>query len=131
MVCELKSIDWRGYMRDIDSAQVWAQAVALYREGRPAELTGSDLKLSAAINHEHEAIPTASDYVAEIVQVTGEENDILTPAKIVEKMREKGYPVTGATARDIGIYLSSIGLQVQRRRLNGQVMTVYQGVILL
>ena len=131
MVCELESIDWRNYTQDVDPAQLWAQAVALHREGKPAELVGSDQKLRAAINHEHELTPASADFVPEIVQVTSETSDVLTPAKIVERMREKGYPVTGSTARDVGIYLSSIGVQSTRRRINGQVSTVYLGVTLL
>ena len=131
MVCEVDKIDWRGYTRDVDPAQVWAQAVALYRQGKPYELTGFDQTLRAKINKEHEQAPASADYLPEIVNVTGSDADLLTPAKIIERMRERGFPVTGTTARDIGIYLSQIGIVSTRRRLNGQVSTVYQGVVLL
>ena len=131
MVVELESIDWRGYTQDVDPAQVWAQALALYREGKPAELVGSDQKLRAKINHEHEMTPASADFVPEIVQVTGEESDFLTTAKIVERMREKGYPVSNTTARDVGIYLSSIGVKSKRPEINGQKVTAYYGIVLL
>ena len=131
MVVELESIDWRSYTQAVDPAQVWAQAVALFRQGKPAELEGFDLALSRKINHEHESTPSASDFVAEIVQVTDQEDDTLTTPRIVERMREKGYPVGNTTARDIGIYLSSIGVESQRRRVNGQKATVYLRVVLL
>lgn len=131
MVCELETINWRGYTAAIDPVQVWAQAVALFRQGKPTELVGFDAQLRAKINKEHEAAPASADFVPEIVQVTSDEGDWLTPAKIIEKMRERGYPVSATTARDIGIYLSSIGVKSDRRRINGQKMTVYLGVILL
>lgn len=83
------------------------------------------------LNRVPKAAPASADFVPEIVQVTSDEGDWLTPAKIIEKMRERGYPVSATTARDIGIYLSSIGVKSDRRRINGQKMTVYLGVILL
>lgn len=131
MVCELESIDWRGYVKAIDPAQVWAQAVALYRKGTPTELVGFDERLRSKINKEHEATPSSADFMPEIVQVTDDVNDQLTVGRIVERMREKGYPVGNATARDIGIYLSSIGVVSERRTVNKQKSTVYLGVILL
>lgn len=131
MVCELESIDWRGYVKAIDPAQVWAQAVALYRKGTPTELVGFDERLRSKINKEHEATPSSADFMPEIMQVTDDVNDQLTVGRIVERMREKGYPVGNATARDIGIYLSSIGVVSERRTVNKQKSTVYLGVILL
>ena len=130
MVCELDAIDWRGYTREVDPAQVWAEAVAMYRAGKPFELSGWDQELLAKINHEHEQAPASADYLPEIVNVTGSTADWLTTAKIIERMRERGFPVTGTTARDIGIYLSSIGVTSERKRVNGQVSTVYIGVLL-
>ena len=131
MVCELEAIDWRGYVKAINPAQVWAQAVALYRKGTPTELVGFDERLRAKINKEHEAAPSSADFMPEIVQVTDDVNDQLTVGRIVERMRDKGYPVGNATARDIGIYLSSIGVVSERRTVNKQKSTVYLGVILL
>ena len=131
MVCELESIDWKGYTKAIDPAQVWAQAVDYFRKGAPAELVGFDAQLRTKINKEHEAAPASADFVPEIVQVTGNAEDWLTPAKIIEKMRERGYPVMTTTARDVGIYLSSIGIQSKPKRINGQLARVYSGVALI
>lgn len=49
LVSTLTAIDW-AYSKEVDVHQVWAQAMALYRQGEPWELLPEERKFSADLN---------------------------------------------------------------------------------
>lgn len=119
-----------GYTDDIDPAQVWAQAVALYRQGEPWELTKEEQYVRDAINEEYEMNNVVAVSFFEHFDVDPSKTDEFTTIHdIMRTLREDG--LTGNQQfllSELSRLLKRMGAQPFRARVGNSRPTAYRGV---
>jgi predicted P-loop ATPase len=71
LTVEVVAINWRGYMAKVDVRQVWAQAVALYRQGKDAwQLDETEQAMRDKINAEFSVEDPVRDAIVSLYEVT-------------------------------------------------------------
>lgn len=89
MVSTVQRIDW-SYRQLVDPAQLWSQAVALYRAGVSHQLTPVELAHQTSANMAHMAPSTLDDYIAAWFAFD-EPDAFLTSGQIETHLRQRGY----------------------------------------
>lgn len=69
MTTHIQSIDWRGYTRNIDVDQVWAQAYDLYISGENWELEGDDRQSAEDINAQYRTLDIVEETIRKYFEV--------------------------------------------------------------
>ena len=69
MTVHMLSIDWRGYTRNIDVDQVWAQAYDLYVSGENWELEDDDRRAAESINAEYRVLDIVEETIRKFFEV--------------------------------------------------------------
>ncbi len=129
LTCQLTHLDW-AYSRAIDIEQLWAEAVALYRQGEPTLPTPVEQRLQNAIN---------ADYMVELPlemllhQHFGfkPELDLWMPAiDIVKRLEELGLRDGHQRQhlRDLSAVLQQLGVPKTRRQVDGRRAIAYKGI---
>jgi hypothetical protein len=122
LVVTLEKISF-DYAKEIDIAQLWAQAVALYRAGQPWALSADERTQQDAIN---EAYRLDDPFVGVLAShFFLDVNEWLPSNTIVEVLAEKGYRVSpnalGAAARELGLIRG-------KRRVGGRSVNGFHGI---
>ncbi len=122
LVVTLEKINF-AYAQEIDVAQLWAQAVALYRAGQPWALSADERTQQDAINEAYRIDdPLVGALTAHFFL---NEHEWLPTNTIVEVLSEKGYRVTpnalAAAARELG-------LKRGKRRVSGMSVNGFHGI---
>jgi putative DNA primase/helicase len=122
LVVTLERINF-AYSKEVDVAQLWAQAVALYRAGQPWALSADERTQQDAINEAYRLDDPlvgalASHFFLDV-------NEWLPSNTIVEVLAEKGYRVTpnalAAAARELGLIRG-------KRRVGGRSVNGFHGI---
>lgn len=96
LVAELTAIDWQ-YSQTVDIAQLWAQAVALYRQGEPWMPPPQRLAVSRAINERFEAEDTTEARISRIFETDPDRLDWVISSEDI--MREYNLALTWDNVR--------------------------------
>jgi predicted P-loop ATPase len=129
--CTIQSIDWRGYIKNVDIDQVWAQAVALWDSGETIELSKEDQKMVDDVNQSYKMEDTITKYIDDYFEITQDINDCVSSLDIEAMLRSAGAPLGSSPTSGlmrIANELKGRGL-VQRRILsNGTMKNTWFGI---
>jgi putative DNA primase/helicase len=130
-VCTLTSIDWN-YDKHIDVNQVWAQAVASFRDGGTWELDKETQSRITEINGRYDVDdPIAFDIFDTFSVDPAQSGKCTAAAQIIHRLRADGRVVGGSdhqVAIRIANVLVRLGCVKGMIRVNGQVTRVWCGV---
>lgn len=130
-VCTLTKIDW-AYEAAIDVNQIWAQAVALYREGERWQLDADTNQKMMEINSRYEVDDPLHYDLFETFNIIPEDTEKFTAsAQIIKRLRDEGK-ITGGSDQQLAQRLANIliklGCERAQVRVNGQMTRVWRGV---
>lgn len=111
LITNVGAIDW-GYSQ-LDVNQVWAEAVAAYRAGETWRLNDQEERQQTQANKQHEAESVLEGWVEMYFDLTGDPDDVLTSAEIVNHLRSKDIRLNGserAQAMEISRVLTRMGI---------------------
>lgn len=126
--CKIASLDWR-YASQVDPGQVWAQAVALYRNGERGRLTADERRLQNVINDGYmierpiEGLFWKYYEVDRASEVWIPSMDIITH---LEGMGLKGSQVQNL--KELAAALDGLSVRKKRIRVDGEKTVCYQGI---
>jgi hypothetical protein len=129
--CTIQSIDWRGYTKDVDIDQVWAQAVALWDSGETIELSKEDQEAVDVVNQSYKMEDTISRYIDEYFEITRDPKDFIAALDIESTLRSAGAPLgisPHAGLMRIANELIGRGLVRTRVLSNGTLKNTWTGI---
>lgn len=128
MVSTVQRIDW-SYRQLVDPAQLWSQAVALYRAGVSHQLTQVELAHQTAANMAHMAPSTLDDYIAAWFAFD-DPDAFLTSGQIETHLRQRGYESFTGGGASVSVQIRQSMLRVAGRDLGVRVRNIrgYRGV---
>ena len=126
LVVELTRIDF-AYQDAIDTDQLWAQFMHLYRTGEPATLTPEEVEIANAIRGDHEIEDPFAGFVLKYYDVDPEQHEWKEQtAEIVEQLLINGVHTANVT--NIGTTLKRLKLESSRPKIKGVKVTMYSGI---
>lgn len=131
-IVKLTHIDWQRYTQ-IDINQYWAQAMHLYLNGEPWELTPEELAAQRSVNAQYEVETPIEDWMRQYFTFTGDEADMLTAGEIINHLRSRGIDLSGserAQAMELARVLPRLGATHTLRRYAGKPARVWVGIII-
>lgn len=131
LTIRLARIDW-SYTKELDVNQLWAQAVAMFRDGEPWRLTASERQMRDAINREYQTQNYLEVLFDKLFIVDPERNDQwLTSDQIMDELEAAGLKGSqNQNLKELKAYLHKLGARSTRPRLaNGSRPTAYTGVM--
>ena len=124
----LTDLNW-GYRTDVNIAQVWAQAVHLYRAGESPYLTPDERDKQNEINAEFTAVDPVEDVIASRFVIDAREMDWVTSSvDLTDAVDLALHGTSTAHARAIAAYLKSRGIVASRPYIGGSQVRGYRGV---
>lgn len=117
MITRLEYIDL--HYQDIDVNQVWAQAVAVYRDGEHWQLQGEEAAAQAKHNEGYEIETTLTDWLDRSFDFHPDYDTPYTLADILVAMEADGYKVSGSErsqAMEMSRVLKRRGARVDHTR---------------
>lgn len=114
----LTKIDY-GYSATIDVDQLWAQAVAMYRNGESWRLSEAMTAKQAELNRRYESETDILDWLLQFYEITRDPKDFQSIPDMTAKLQEAGYRggSTWAISREIGRALRRYGLMPTQRKV--------------
>lgn len=94
MITKLDHIDLK--YQDIDVAQLWAQAVHLYRSGERWQLQGEEALAQSRVNEGYEVETVLSDWLDRVFEFNAEYDDPYSLADIISAMEADGVKLSGS-----------------------------------
>lgn len=94
MITRLDRIDLK--YQDIDTAQLWAQAVHLYRSGETWQLRGEEAQAQARNNEGYEVETVLSDWLDRAFEFDPEYDEPYSLADIISAMEADGVKLSGS-----------------------------------
>lgn len=132
MTCNLKKIDWKGYMRTIDIDQVWAQAYNLYVNGEGYELSRAEAERASEINAEYQVMDLVEETINQLFKIdTGDKTLWTSSLDILNYLKNKGDLKAGIEidVRKLASALTRLGLDKPvQRRIGGTNVRGYYGI---
>ena len=121
MSCTLEEIDWN-YAKDVDINQIWAQAVALLKQGEPWHLTKEENKQSNEINKNYEVENPFEQYIHKYFDIDISHPEwVMQTIDIVDILKKED--ISGISLnqfqREISSVLKKMGLEKRQKRLDG------------
>jgi putative DNA primase/helicase len=113
MITRLERIDLR--YRDIDVHQVWAQAVALYRDGERGALVGEEAEAQRKVNEQYEIETILDDWIDKYFVFDRTCEDPVSLADIINAMGFDGIRLSG-TERSQAIELARVLIRKGARK---------------
>jgi hypothetical protein len=139
MCCTLQKINWN-YAKEVDVNQLWAQAVALFKQGEPWNLTEEEKRLSNEINATYEIENPLVQYLVRYFEIDPTHKEFnIDPSKkewvtsttdILDQLRAHsviGYEVT-TMSKYVASALFQLGLEKKRARIGASQITVWLGI---
>jgi hypothetical protein len=127
LVCTLTDIDW-SYVQDVDVNQVWAQALYLYRESDDWRLSAADQIRRDRVNEDYMADDPIEAYVIKLFKYTGDRNDFVTLAQILDDLSLYQIRPTRATAMAVASVMRRLGAEKGRTRIGGERTRLYRKI---
>jgi predicted P-loop ATPase len=132
MSVHITDVDW-AYAEEVDPAQLWAQAKALYDAGEPWELTQQEIECAQYANEQYEMDDPLPDLFMRFYEVTGDEADFVSALDIISVLNGHNWSLSSPRAE--GMAISSMlkrvdGVKKTRRynREHGTQERGYAGV---
>jgi hypothetical protein len=130
MVCKILHIDW-GYAQSVDVDGVWAQAMHLYRNGEPWELTAQEAAEAAEINAEYEVVDVLEEFFDKAFVTTGVRSDFVETTEILNRLHGAGW--TGeknqrTEAMELSKLMTKLEIDRATVRVNGRQARGYVGI---
>lgn len=129
LVTTITAID-RRYISAVDVNQVWAQAVALYRQGAPWRLQENELQAQADANTAHEFDTPLEGWLTAHFDTDAGDGYALTSGEIIDHLR-RNYDIRlsgSERAQAMEISRTCQRLGIERRRPNPRLAFVYLGM---
>jgi hypothetical protein len=130
MVISLTGIDWN--YTQIDVAQVWAEAVALYRAGERGRPNAEERAWRDKVNAErHEMKGPLFDHIAQYFTPTGDDHDVISNADIYDILVAHGVigRLDRKTEMDVAQALKRIGAKKAHPiKANGRSIRCWRGL---
>lgn len=117
MICRLESIDLR--YQEIDVNQIWAQAVALYREGETWRLLGEEAAFQAKHNERYEVDTVLVDWLHRSFEFDRAYDEPYSLADIIAVLDTDGFRISGTEkqqAMELSRVLKRLGCTVRHTR---------------
>jgi predicted P-loop ATPase len=117
MICRLESIDLR--YQEIDVNQIWAQAVALYREGETWRLLGEEAAFQAKHNERYEVDTVLVDWLHRSFEFDRTYDEPYSLADIIAVLDTDGFRISGTEkqqAMELSRVLKRLGCTVRHTR---------------
>lgn len=129
--CTLTAIDWK-YSKDINVNDIWAQAVALFKNGETVDLDNMTQQKINSINQKYEVDdPIAFTIFQKFTVDPKNKNQHTATAEIIKELRISG-DIVGGDDRQIGQRIAAVlvkaGCENGRERVRGQQVRVWYGV---
>lgn len=129
-VCQLTKIDF-GY-ESVDINQVWAQAVAAYRDGETYLLESEDSKKVAEINERYVVDDPIADKIMQYFDIAADEKEwFTTTSEIMYVLKSEGV-VSSEIERGIQMRVSAVltkfGCEQNRQRIEGKRARGWTGI---
>jgi predicted P-loop ATPase len=102
MTSHLTAIDW-SYANEVDPAQIWAQAKALYDKGEPWELSAEEAEFAKLANEQYEIEDPLDDLFIRFYEVTGDPTHFVATVDIKRAMNEAGWRLNSPRAESMAI----------------------------
>jgi putative DNA primase/helicase len=93
-ITRLTKIDWS--YRDLDVNQVWANAIALYREGEAWKIEDEEKEAQRQINEKYEVDTVLDDYIDKHFRITGSPDDMMSAGDILSYLAGKDIRLSGS-----------------------------------
>ena len=120
MAVHLEAIDWR--YTDLDPAQIWAQAKALYQDGEPWMLTAHEQEIAEYLNLQYEVQDPLDDLIGRLYEVTDNPANFAATVDIRDRLNEHNWRMSSprAEAMAIAATLKKWGLEEARQAVEGK-----------
>jgi predicted P-loop ATPase len=132
MFTKIKDIDWQGYTQNVNPDDVWAEAVMLWLQGEPADLTQDEAHSAEATNESYMVVDLLEDIILKLYDVDLTQASWFEPsASILAKVGELYKGPSSGLGRKIAEIMKKLGCEpaVERYTLdvldsNGARITV-------
>lgn len=121
MGVSVQSIDWRGYVKNVDVRQLWAQALFLYKNGEPWELTREESAQAEEYNQAFIFEDPLDDELLKMLEL--DEESWVTANQVYKAVNDPRHNLN-----DIGSALQRIGAIPTRVYVDGTRRRVWKGV---
>ena len=119
---EIKSIDWRGYSKEVDKTNLWSQAYHLYKSGFDAQLNKEESEKRNKINETHESETPELSAIRKHFKVCEEnEGEFYSSFEITEKLNQM-YLTAGIkfSQYKVAQETKKMNFKTGRKRINGK-----------
>ncbi len=121
------------YEENIDINQLWAQAVALYRNGETYLLDAETEQLVREVNEQYSREDALAPYVEEMFMAEPGNEDVFVPAALVLKHLQIFGHIKDAsdnwTAKRVSSILTKMGAVNKTKKVNGKAARVWLGLV--
>ena len=132
MTCYITDIDWRGYTREIDADQVWAQAYQLYINGESHELDKAERAVADEINKSYQVMDLVEETINQLFDIDPTNRRYWTSSlDILNLLKTKGDLKAGIEidVRKLASALTRMGLEKPvQRSVAGVNVRGYYGI---
>lgn len=132
MSCTLTRMDWV-YSKEVDINQLWAQAVVLFRNGEPWNLTKEEVKQSNEINQTYEVENPFTQYISKYFDIDLSRSDwTMQIAEIIDILKNEnvGGMDLYSMQRNVTSAMKYLGIKNVQRRTIGHLnpIRVWEGI---
>jgi hypothetical protein len=127
IIC-LERLNWN-YLTEVDSSNLWAQAVALYKKGYPWQLKPEEARLQREINARYEMDSIVATKFFEYFTVEPESEEFTTVDDIIGTLESAGLKGhQQANLNELARLMKKMGATRFRARVGKKRPTAYKGV---
>jgi hypothetical protein len=120
------------YTQQVDVTNLWAQAVALYKQGFSWELNEEEKALQATVNAQYEMDSVLANYFFERFKVDPSSESFVTVADILDKLFLAGLRGNQqANMNDLARLMKKLNVEKFRARVGSKRPVAYKGIIQL
>jgi predicted P-loop ATPase len=115
--------------QQIDTAQLWAQAVHLYRDGERWQLQGEEAIVQAKVNQEYEVSTVLVDWLERTFDFRSDYDTPYSLADIISAMEADGFRISGSErsqAMELGRVLTRKHCRVVHTRLGNRWVGLFK-----
>jgi predicted P-loop ATPase len=132
MTAHVLDIDWKGYTREIDVDQVWAQAYNLWLNKEPWELSDVELAAATEINNDYQMIDIVEETCHQLFEIDpGNKALWMSSLDLMNYLKNDGNLKSGIEIdmRKMASALTKMGLdRPKQKRVAGRIERGYIGI---
>jgi hypothetical protein len=130
IIC-IKKLKW-DYTQQVDVTNLWAQAVALYKEGYSWELNKEEKALQNAVNAQYEMDSALGVYFFEHFQIDPASDSYITVADILDRLYMAGLRGNQQSLmNELARLMKKLGVDKIRPRVGDKRPVAYRGIVKL